>query len=402
MTKKVRHLLIILLVVSLFLRLWRIDFPKAYVFDEVYYPFTAMEYLKGNPDAWVWWGKAPQGNAFAWVNPPLAQEIMAGSMFLLGSTEGWAWRFPEVLLGVLAIYLVFLIGKELFDNEQMALLAAFLFSIDGLNFVQSRTGMLDIYLTAFSLASFLFCLKKKYLWSAIFLGMAIANKWTGFYFLPVIFYILWQQHQLKKILYFVIAIPVVYLVVYLPFFLTGHSPQDFIELLKQEWWYHTHLQATHSYASPWWSWPLALYPVWFYVQYYEGGWMSNIFSAGNPVLFWVGSWAIVLSVWDFFKNRSKSLLLILLGFAVFWLPWALSPRIMFLYYFAPAVPFLCLALAYQMGKLWIHPHNRTMVKTLVILITISFLIFLPFYTGLPLPKEFSLLFFNTNLAKNPF
>ncbi|MBI3485791.1 hypothetical protein HY025_02495, partial [Candidatus Daviesbacteria bacterium] len=59
-------------------------------------------------------------------------------------------------------------------------------------------------------------------------------------------------------------------------------------LQHQMWYYHTHLKAHHDYSSPWWSWPLNLYPVWYFVQYYSGPFMSNIFASGNPAVFWLG------------------------------------------------------------------------------------------------------------------
>ncbi len=43
-----KNLLIIIILTSLTLRLFRLDYPQTYVFDEVYHAFTAREYLKGS------------------------------------------------------------------------------------------------------------------------------------------------------------------------------------------------------------------------------------------------------------------------------------------------------------------------------------------------------------------
>ncbi len=151
-----KYLLILLLLFTLVSRLVRIDYPKGFVFDEVYHVFTAKEYLKNNHEAWEFWTTPPPGVAFEWTHPPVAKEIMALSMLILNSQEAWAWRLPGVLFGVLSVFAVYLIGKQLFKNESIALASGFIFSIDGLNFVQSRTGMNDIYFVTFMLFSLYF------------------------------------------------------------------------------------------------------------------------------------------------------------------------------------------------------------------------------------------------------
>lgn len=401
MIKQTNLILGIILIVTLTLRLFRIDYPKTFVFDEVYYIFTAQQYLKGNAEAWEWWSKAPEGKAYGWVNPPLPQEIMAASMQLFQTQESWASRLPGVLLGTLSVYLVFLLGKLLFKNDQIGLLSALIFSLDGLNFVQSRIAMLDIYLVNFSLFSLVFFLKKKFLLSAIFLGLAVASKWTGLYLLPLLTILLIKDGLWRKTVIYLVAIPIVYLLTYTPFFLTGHTANQFMGLLKQEWWYHANLKAAHDYSSPWWSWPLNLYPVWYHVEY-QGEKIANIFASGNPMVFWGGVVAIIFTVGEFFKKKSSYLLIILLGYFVFLLPWAFSPRILFLYYYAPSVPFLSLALGYQLNKLITHKKYQTLGMGILVVIILSFFLIYPLLTGIPLPKDLIMLFFKTNLTKNPF
>lgn len=407
-------LIIVLLLFAGFLRLYRLDYPNAYVFDEVYHAFTAKEYLLGHKEAWEWWTTPPPGVAYEWTHPPLAKEIMTTSMHLMNSTNAWAWRLPGALFGILGIYMVFLLGKLLFKNEYIGLLAAFLFSLDGLNFVQSRTGMNDVYFVTFMLISLYFFLKNKFIFSGLFLGLTFASKWTGIYlaaiFIFLIFYQFTKEYRkgefnlikhLSKIYVFLIP-PFVYLASYIPFFLQGHSLNIFWGLQQQMWWYHTGLKATHDYASPWWSWPLNLYPVWFFVEYHKNNTISNIFTSGNPALFWVGSGAVVLTIWDFIKTKSTVLLIMLLGFLGFWLPWAISPRIMFLYHFSPSVPFLCLALSYQIYTSNVKKNGLFAPAAVVILIVLGFIFVYPMLTGIPLAKNILELFFKSNLTKNPF
>lgn len=397
------NLLLILLIFFTFtIRFFRIDYPQTYVFDEVYHAFTAKEMLSGHKEAWEWWNVPPPGVAYEWTHPPLAKEFMALSMFIFGSTDPWAWRIPGVIMGTLSIYLVYLITLTLFKKQSMALMAGFIFSIDGLNFVQSRVGMNDIYFVTFSLASLLFLLNKKFLFSAIFLGFALSSKWTSLYLYALEGILLLKNRNFKQIVYFILIPPIIYLLSYLPFFLLNHTTSQFIELQKQMWWYHTNLKASHNYSSPWWSWPLNLYPIWYFVEYHKNNLVSNIFGSGNPIIFWMGTGALLVTIWDFFKTRSTPLFIILLSFFIFWLPWALSPRIMFLYHFSPCVPFLSIILAYQLDLLTTHKKNYPLVLGILGAFLISFILIYPMLSGIPLPRSSIDLFFDFNLSKNPF
>lgn len=396
-----KHILITILILAAFLHLFRLNYPNQYVFDEVYHAFTAKEYMKGNKDAWVWWTKAPEGVAYEWTHPPLAKEIMAGSMILVNSQDGWAWRLPGALAGVASVLLVYLLGIKLLEDNVAALIAAFVFSIDGLNFAQSRIGMNDIYYVTFCLASLLLLLNKKYFLSALFWGFALSCKWAAIYLILILIPLALIQKARYKIL-FIFSIPLlIYILTYMPFFISGFTPSQFWELQNQMWWYHTNLKATHNYSSPWWSWPLNLYPVWYFVDYGKNT-IANIYGSGNPLLFWLGTAATILTFRDAIKKRSYKLFTICLGFLVFWIPWAISPRIMFLYHFSPSVPFLSLALGYQLGLDFKDKSKRKYVYIILGLILVSFILIYPFLTGIALPKNLVNLFFLTNLSKNQF
>ena len=439
------RLLIAILVVSAFFHLFRLDYPNAYVFDEVYHGFTAKEYLVGNKEAWEWWTTPPAGVAFEWTHPPLAKEIMTVSMYLLGfvnqypgqNTEAFGWRLPGAILGIISVFLVYKLGQRLF-NTSTGLVAAFLFSFDGLNFVQSRTGMNDVYLVTFMLASVLFLLNRKFLLSAIFVGLALSSKWSALYLIGLNGLLLGHffltrkitfNEGFKAVLYIAILAPIIYLISYTPFFLLNHNYGDtnnwglFIELQRQMWWYHSNLVATHDYASPAWSWPLNLYPVWYYVEYHSNGLVSNIFASGNPALFWMGIGGILITLYDFvlsYKKKNNSVsqeishkhqfvfndrdrfFIVLLGFFVFWLPWIFSPRIMFLYHYSPSVPFLCLSLGYQVELMIRHRKSRLIGLSILGIVVIGFLIVYPMLTGIPMSRELFTKFFEFNLTKNPF
>lgn len=397
-----KNILIAILIFAAFTRLFRLDYPNNYVFDEVYHAFTAKEYLKGNKEAWNPFASPPPGVAYEWLHPPIAKELMTASMFIFRTTDAWAWRLPGVLLNLLSIYLIFQLGLLLFKNKNIALISAFLFSIEGLVFVQSRTGMNDAHLVAFILLSLVFFLRGKFFLAAIFMGVAMSTKWPGVFLYAMYIPLLLYYRKFSKLIYFILIPPLIYLLSYAPYFLLGYKVKDFIELHKQIWWYQTNLKATHDYSSPWWSWPLNLYPVWYFVEYHKNGLVSNIFASGNPLLFWIGTGSLIATIWDFIKTRSKSLFILLCGFLIFWAPWAISPRIMFFYHYSPSVPFMCLAVGYQLGTLLDDKHTKKLTFIILGLIFISFLLIYPMLTGIPLERKIMMLFFDTNITKNPF
>lgn len=439
----------LLLYLVIFFSLWRLAFiwfPDKYVFDEVYHGFTAKEYLKWVDTPWVWWTTPPPGVAYEWTHPPLAKEIMSLSMLVLQNQSPWAWRVPGVIISWLGILMVYLIAKQLFDkqNKQLSiigLLAALIFSLDGLSFVQARTGMNDAYLVAFLLTAIYFSLKRQWLLTSIIYGLALATKWTAIYLLPLLgmiaiynyisylstnqllnpvltnltkphkwtvnklfgefFEILIKNNDLLRLAYLWISI-LIYILSYLPLFLLGHDFKTFFQLQQQMWWYHTNLEASHDYASAWWSWPFNLYPVWYYVQYHTNGWISNIFASGNLAVFLFGFTAVVMSAIQLMRRYHFGLLLVVLGYLSFIMPWALSPRIMFLYHYSPCLPFLAIALAYQLHQLWQNPASRQVSYIILGILIGGFILTYPFLAGIPLPPGLMQLFFWTNFTKNPF
>ncbi|TSC53175.1 MAG: glycosyl transferase family protein, partial [Microgenomates group bacterium LiPW_16] len=373
-------LLILILILAIFTRFFRLDQPNTFMFDEVYHAFTAREMARGNKMAWEWWNKPPEGFAYEWTHPPLAKEAMVAGIKVFGENS-FGWRFPIALAGVGVVYLVYLLGKQLF-NDQVGLIAAFLITFDGLFFVQSRIGMNDTFFLFFMLLAFWAYTKyhkeghevpQMLFLVGVALGLALASKWTAIYAILILGG-LWLINILKtknlklKTLFigacsFLIIPLIVYLLSYLPFFTSGHTWEQFWGLQHQMWWYHTRLKATHPYTSPWYSWPFLYRPVWYYVKYGEDT-IANIYALGNPAVWWGGVIAILYFILSYIRGilaKKFSIRvpfgrfqfsILLLGYFGFFLPWAFSPRIMFLYHYLPSIPFMCLALGYGLDKIW--------------------------------------------------
>lgn len=183
----------------------------------------------------------------------------------------------------------------------------------------------------------------------------------------------------------------VYLSAYLPFFLTGHTVSQFIELQRQMYVYHSRLVATHAYQLSWWSWPLALRPVWYYVSYGEST-IANIYAQGNPLLYWAFLPALTWLIFRWWGKQNAALAVFAIGFFGQWLPWALVPRISFLYHFLyhflPVVPFGCLAVAIGLADLWRQGNGwRLVTVSYTGLVLNAFVFFYPIYTAVPLREH---------------
>ncbi len=101
-----------------------------YVFDEVYFPVDALKDLKGID--------------FFDPEPPLTKLIIAGGISWLGFNP-WGWRIMSAILGSLVIGVLYFIARRLWRrNRVFPTLAALFLSLDGLELVESRTGVIDV------------------------------------------------------------------------------------------------------------------------------------------------------------------------------------------------------------------------------------------------------------------
>ncbi len=468
LTRYYRPLLIVILAFAFFTRVIRLSVPDTYIFDEVYHAVTAKLIARNDPRAYEWWNPPVEPNTSVdWLHPPLAKYTQAVSMLMFGENS-FGWRFSSALFGVGVIGATAYLSLLLFKNKPLSLLAALLASLDGLLLVQSRIAMNDIHVTFFILLTLIFyqsfrqthsLLKiNKWLWlTGLSAGLAMGTKWSGLFVLGFVWIyelgsLLTSHLAFKKMvklfgqrLLILGLLPVIiYILSYSHMFfqgkslvclsdrvergkcyyqelpLAGHTfhfyASHFYELHRQIWWYQTHLTATHTYQSRPWQWFWDLRPVWMYVKYEDAEHMANIYSFGNPLLFWTGNIALFTSIdglgyvgIQHLRRKSLSvsqhqklltlrrayqpILFILVAYGIVWMPWQLSPRIMFFYHYTPAIPLLCINLAYWLHQLFTisAKQDRLLAQALawitLIIITITFIIFYPHWTGLVVPKS---------------
>ncbi len=166
------------LLVTLFaalLRFNRLSVPNAVIFDETYYAKDAWSILKHGVE-WNWVANpannadfvnnqiiAGHSNLFAAcsgtscgeyvVQPEVGKLLMAVGEWLYGLTT-LGWRLAPAVFGTLAILVMCRVARRLTRSTLLGCTAGLLLSLDGLEFVLSRTGILDIFLMFFVLAAF--------------------------------------------------------------------------------------------------------------------------------------------------------------------------------------------------------------------------------------------------------
>src|SRR5207253_10582896 len=151
------------------------------------------------------------------------------------------------------------------------------------------------------------------------------------------------------------VIPVIlYVGSYVPWFGGPTIPfhWDLVELTKQMYWYHSGLTAPHPAGSPWWSWPLVLKPVYWYLGQASDGENGYIYDAGNVVLFWGGivafAWCTIAAV----RARSLGLGFVVFAALVQYVAWIPIGRVLFFYHFFTVLPFYLLALSAGLVYWW--------------------------------------------------
>ena len=391
-----RWILGLILSLAAMLRFWNLGTPASLVFDEVYYVDGARDYLAGGVEV-------TNGAAEFVVHPPLGKWLIAVGIAIFGDTST-GWRVAAALIGTLSIALIYLVAKRLFGSEYLALIAAGLMTIDGLHLVMSRTALLDIFLMFFLLASFLALLYEKHLATAIFLGLALATKWSAVYFIIAIgIYLVFTNR--KKLLIYLPTIPILYLISWTGWFLSdqgwsrNHSSNSIISFIhyhREILNFHTGLKTDHSYEASPWNWLILGRPTSFFYESPKSCGAENcsqeILAMGTPVIWWFGLVALAITFGYFISRREKVAGLILLGVLANYLPWLLFPeRTTFYFYAISFFPFLVLAIIYAI-KLYLEDEKKRIKRTANVnvalgLTALIFAYFAPIYLAIVLTYD---------------
>jgi len=399
----------ILIAIAAFLvRIINLGSPKGLVFDEVYYVDGARDLLKYGVEVS---GADPE---FI-VHPPVGKWLIASGIKLFGDNE-FGWRFASAVFGTLLILLFARLVHVLFYSPLLTALGAALMALDGLLLVHSRTALLDLFLTFFTLLGVLLWHRNRHIWAGIAFGLAIGCKWSAIYFVAIIglvaVYRILIAHDIRKTLKPIAAkfaqyglLPVfVYTLTWAGWFMSdrGWSRQSsknplssWIHYHSEMLNFHTGLTATHPYQANPWSWLIMGRPTSFFYDSPKGCSAENcaqeVLALGTPLLWWVGSIAIAVVVGYWIKSLINHRIdnaanLVVLGLAAGYLPWfAMQQRTVFTFYAIIIEPFLILAIIYC-AKLLLASGlkpvvSQSIVGGVLVLIVVCFLYFIPLFTG---------------------
>ncbi len=150
-------------------------------FDEAEFQKTPLEWWDPNIPSWT--------KLSFHDHPPLVFWIQHLFMRIFGENT-FAFRLPSALLGIFSIYLLYLIGRQLF-SQNVGLLAAAIFAVTVNHVFISRVGLQESYVLFFVLLTVYFFLKAlqedKYLiLTGLSLGLGLLTKYTTFIVVPII------------------------------------------------------------------------------------------------------------------------------------------------------------------------------------------------------------------------
>lgn len=212
--------MVTILLVAIFLRLYKLStLPISLFGDEIDVGYHAWSLITT--------GRDYMGNllptyiqSLSEWRAPLLMYITAPFVGILGPTP-FAVRLPTTLLGVLNIYLVYLLANKLFKNKSLGLISALILSLTPWHIHYSRVAFESTLLLTLLLSGTLFFIKKRYPLSIISFILTFYTYSTASLFTPLLALSLFLIYRppltnlLKRSftlfgLYFILFLPIAY------------------------------------------------------------------------------------------------------------------------------------------------------------------------------------------------
>jgi len=216
--KKLIHVLplLILIFISLSLFLPKLGQTPLKSWDEAWYAEIARNILKRNEWFLLWWNGFPY-----YDHPPVGFWLIALSFKFFGISEFTA-RLPSALAGIGSVVLVYLLGKEWF-NQTVGFIAGIILATTPWFWLRSRQGNLDIILTFFILLSIWLATKLKEnkknlpLFSAVLAFSFLTKTIIAAGIIPLLIYLIFKKKERFNQKNFLLSI-FVFLVIILPWY----------------------------------------------------------------------------------------------------------------------------------------------------------------------------------------
>ncbi len=336
-----RHFIFAILVLAALLRLWALDRADV-ITDEAFYAFRSVGYLDFlfSPDQPTPIEGLHARPAWTYLSfhdaPPLTFIVQGATLWLFGQNV-WGVRIAFALAGVLAVLLVYRIGRRLSD-ERAGLAAALVMAVLAPAVWVSRIGLLESLVIVFELAAIWLFLRAigakesqrpispahhyniliyysgqrvvRWLGVGVALGLGFLSKYTAFVLVPVFAgWLIWQKRW-QELRWLGLAVGVA-LVMFLPviiynlklFEMTRHFDLQFSYLLGQEPVDWQRLPGKEEFGS--FGERLGMF------------WpnLANTFSPVALGAFLIAAIASVVAVWRDLRTERAALLFLWLGLA---------------------------------------------------------------------------------------
>jgi predicted membrane-bound dolichyl-phosphate-mannose-protein mannosyltransferase len=399
------HAFLYLFLISAALRLIWLDKPPGLlIFDESYYVNVARIILRLPQQPNVFPNAVPGIDSVNQEHPLLAKLLIALSMSIIGD-NGWGWRIPSVVFGLLSIFVLYLLLKKTAKNPLIALMGTFLFSFDTLVFVHSRIATLDIFVLGFMLLGFYWYFSNRMSLSALGMALATLCKISGLYGILT----LGAFHLGREVLsrgrkidwQTLLSVFEKYAIAYLVSFIGLLAVLDFFwggyknpfEHLSHIYSYTFALRApdvrkpTDIWSYPW-EWlvdQVKIHYATVNVSVFTDHNVTRTYpsvdfiGAMNPTIVFLTIPAMAYNVYRYHETRSEFSLFMLAWFAMTYLPYfpaaIFGHRIMYIFYFLNTVPAVAASVA---GMIIDQKPPRIVVVFYVAAVIIGFYMMFPF------------------------
>jgi len=400
-----KTLLITMLVLGAGLRVYALDYPAQFIFDEHHFVENARNYLAHKAD----WND----------HPPLGKLIIAGSMWVFGDQPA-AWRLPALISGFLVIALGALATSRLFQSRLAGLIAGALLSADGFFIAYSRTALLDGLLAVAVVTTLLLTTLRWKRGHAVLVGVVVGSafnvKFSGVGLcVPLLLALLLQDLSPWRRFEFIVVAAATGFVTYVSLYAAGlwlaGQPTGINEALRETrrlFDHHAGLtEMKHPYTSGWATWFVPLRAMVF-IWSEQAGLTRVVTMLGNLATWWATTSLLTLTtvtvarlgvdqvlnpapatdrsglVRGFVLANGRAVLVLLAMAFGFLAPWMLSHRDSYLYHYLPSYTALVLLLAGFIGHLR-EERPRWALSFLCLVLAVA-AIYAPLWSSIPLSR----------------
>lgn len=217
-----------------------IDLKKNAIGDDVLYTYAAWEYINGKDPTLL--------NAEI---PPFGKYLIGLSIVVFNNPNIFA-----ILSGIFAICAFYLLNITIFKSRLYAFIPVFFITLEPLFYTQLQYTLLDLLYFGLLCLTLYLVIKKKFIRSAISLGLMAATKSSASTFpivvgITAVYLLLTKQYKFLKTYVFTLPVAgLVFLASYSQHFLLGNTLIDFLGV--QKWIINFYASgAKGSLTAPW-------------------------------------------------------------------------------------------------------------------------------------------------------